>query len=91
MAKKDKNKIPSHYREEMLKRKNRLTIQLNDSELEAINLYCKKYRVKNKSAFVRGLVLKEVMTSFLDDYPTLFEKQVLDRLVVPDNPITNND
>ncbi len=86
MAKNNKKIIPSHYREEMIKRKHRLTIQLNNSELEAIELYCKKYRIKNKSAFVRNLILKEVMSRFLDDYPTLFEKQVLDRLVVPDNP-----
>ncbi len=85
MAKKNSKKnIPTHYRDEMLKRKHRLTIQLNDTELDAIELYCKKYKIKNKSAFVREIVLKEVMTRFLDDYPTLFEKQVLDTLVVYD-------
>ncbi|MGQ1946191.1 hypothetical protein ACT3CD_03695 [Geofilum sp. OHC36d9] len=85
MAKKGKSvaKLPPHYSEAAFKRRHRLTIQLNDKEMEAIELYCKKYKVKNKSGFVRESVLKSVMVKFLEDYPTLFEKQELDRLVVP--------
>ena len=87
MAKKakSKNNIPPHYNEEAFKRRHRLTIQLNDHEIEALELYCKKYRVKNRSAFVRESIMRVVMDRFLEDYPTLFEKEVLDRLVVTDN------
>lgn len=84
MAKKatSKNKLPLHYNEEAFKRRHRLTIQLNDPEIEALELYCKKYKVKNRSAFVRESIMRVVMNRFLEDYPTLFEKQELDRLVV---------
>ncbi len=87
MAKKakPKNKIPPHYNEEAFKRRHRLTIQLNDHEMEALELYCKKYKVKNRSAFVRESIMRVVMSRFLEDYPTLFEKQELDRLVVTNN------
>lgn len=91
MAKKNKEIIPPHYTEDMIKRKNRITIQLNNSELNAIELYCKKYKIKSKSAFIRNLVLKEVMVQFLDDYPTLFKKQELDRLVVAEDLVPRDD
>ena len=87
MAKKakPKNKLPHQYNEEAFKRRHRLTIQLNDHEMSALELYCKKYRVKNRSAFVRESIMRVVMNRFLEDYPTLFEKQELDRLVVTNN------
>ncbi|HKL71173.1 MAG TPA: hypothetical protein VJ855_00835 [Marinilabiliaceae bacterium] len=87
MAKKakPKNKLPHHYNEEAFKRRHRLTIQLNDHEMSALELYCKKYKVKNRSAFVRESIMRVVMNRFLEDYPTLFEKQELDRLVVTNN------
>lgn len=93
MAKKakSKSKLPPHYSEEAFKRSHRLTIQLNDHEMEALELYCKKYKVKNRSGFVRESIMRVVMSRFLEDYPTLFEKQVLDRLVVTDNSPINND
>ena len=62
-----------------------MTIQLNDHEMSALELYCKKYKVKNRSAFVRESIMRVVMNRFLEDYPTLFEKQELDRLVVTNN------
>ena len=49
---------------------------------EAIEAYCKKYKVANKSKFMREAVIRTVMEQFLEDYPTLFEKQDLDRLII---------
>ncbi|MDG5799168.1 hypothetical protein QA597_02200 [Marinilabiliaceae bacterium ANBcel2] len=67
-----------------LKRKHKASFTLNDKELEAIEVYCKKYKIKNRSKFLRESVLKTVMIKFFEDYPTLFEKQDLDKLVVKD-------
>ncbi|MBN2164817.1 MAG: hypothetical protein JW717_00925 [Marinilabiliaceae bacterium] len=69
-------------RKKVLKRKHRAGFMLNDKELEAVDAYCKKYKIDNKSKFMRETVLRYVMEQFLEDYPTLFEKQDLDRLRV---------
>lgn len=82
MAKKAKTKKPlTASREQALKRKHKATFLLNDKENEAVDVYCKKYKVDNKSKFMREAVMRVVMERFLDDYPTLFEKQDLDRLI----------
>jgi len=58
---------------------------LNDKENEAVEAYIKKYRVKNKANFLRETIIRSIMERFMEDYPTLFEKQVLDNLVVTQN------
>jgi len=84
MAKKTKKKggVPVKARDEAYRRTHKATFLLNDKENEAIEAYCKKYKIVNKSRFMREAVLRTVMTRFLEDYPTLFEKQELDSLVV---------
>ena len=64
------------------KRVHRSTFMLTDEENRAIDQYCKKYNIKNKSKFMREAVLRTVMERFLDDYPTLFDKEDLDSLIV---------
>lgn len=64
------------------KREHRSTFMLTAEENSAIEMYCKKYKVRNKSKFMREAVLRTVMEKFLDDYPTLFEKEDLDELIV---------
>ena len=71
-----------YNREEALKRKHKATFLLNDKELEAFEVYCKRYKVKNKARFMRESVMRVVMDQFMEDYPTLFEKEDLDRLKV---------
>jgi len=78
-VKKNQRKIIS--REQALKRKHKATFLLNDKEKDAVAIYCKKYKIGNKSKFMREAVMRVVMEQFLDDYPTLFEKQDLDRLI----------
>ena len=84
MAKKAKE-VPVKHQKNKLKRTHKITLLLNDKESEAVEAYCKKYRIKNRSKFVRETVMRSVMNRFLEDYPTLFEKQDLDRLVVTPN------
>jgi metal-responsive CopG/Arc/MetJ family transcriptional regulator len=46
---------------------------LNDSEMRALNRYCDKYNVKNRSRFVREALMRKVLKQFEKDAPTLFD------------------
>lgn len=41
--------------------------------MNAIEAYCKKYKVDNRSKFMRETILTEILSRFDKDYPTLFE------------------
>ncbi|HDZ40786.1 MAG TPA: hypothetical protein ENH59_03790 [Bacteroidetes bacterium] len=60
-------------KEEKLKRSNRLTIMLNNREMRALNIYCQRYRVKNKSRFLRETVMSAIVQKFNDEMPSLWE------------------
>lgn len=60
-------------KEKDLLRKNRISCMLNNRELKAIEAYCVKYKVKNRSKFMRETILTEVLKKFDEDYPSLFE------------------
>jgi len=60
-------------KDEKLRRTNRTSILFNQREQEAINLYCEKYKIRNKSKFMRESIMTEVLKRFDEDYPTLFE------------------
>ena len=54
-------------------RTNRVSILLNDSELRALDRYCEKYGVRNRSRFVRETLMRSVLKRFEKDTPTLFD------------------
>ncbi len=60
-------------REKDLLRKNRHSILFNNREVKAIEAYCLKYKVDNKSKFMRETIISEILKKFDEDYPTLFE------------------
>jgi hypothetical protein len=62
-------------RTENLLRKNKIELALNNMELKAINHYCDRYRISNRSKFLREAILTEVLRRFDTDYPSLFEDQ----------------
>ena len=64
-------------KDENLKRINRQAVMLNNHELNALNKYCKKYRIKNKSRFMREAIFSTVLRKFDEDYPTLFDEPQL--------------
>ncbi len=84
MAKKYKKNNTSELqkisRENSLKRSHRTAFLLNDKEKEAIESYCKKNKIKNKSKFMRETLMRVIMDHFLDDYPTLFDKKDMDKI-----------
>ena len=55
-----------------LLRKNKKAILFNNKELKAIESYCEKYRVHNRSKFMREAIITTILKKFDDDYPTLF-------------------
>jgi hypothetical protein len=64
---------PRKLKDINLVRRNARTLLLNNRELQAIEAYCKKYKVDNKSKFMRETIISEVLRKFDSDYPTLFE------------------
>lgn len=63
-------------------RGNKVTITLSDRELEAIDTYCRRYKVASRAAVIREGAVRYVMGQFVADYPTLFKQSDLDQLVV---------
>lgn len=45
----------------------------NEREVNALNVYFMKYKVKNRSKFMREAIITAVLKRFDDDYPTLFD------------------
>jgi hypothetical protein len=63
-----------------LRRKHKHQILLNDYEIDALNKYCEKHKILNKSKVIREALFSKVIKNFEDDYPTLFEEVELKRL-----------
>jgi hypothetical protein len=61
-------------KEERLKRNNRLSLMLNNREARALGIYCNRYRVSNKSEFLRETIMKAILKRFEDEHPTLWEE-----------------
>jgi hypothetical protein len=66
------------YKEDRQRRNNRLTIMLNSREIRAFGIYCSRFRVKNKSEFLRETIMKAIVKRFEDEHPTLWEENEAD-------------
>ncbi len=62
-------------KDENLKRVHRKSILFNKREIQAIDHYCKRYKIRNKSKFMREMIITSVLKKFDEDYPSLFEKK----------------
>jgi hypothetical protein len=62
------------YKEEKLRRTNRLSLMLNHREMRALGIYCNRFRVKNKSEFLRETIMKAIIKRFEEEHPTLWEE-----------------
>lgn len=62
-------------KDESLKRIHRKSILFNKREIQAIDHYCKKYKIENRSKFMREMIISSVLKKFDEDYPSLFEKK----------------
>jgi hypothetical protein len=63
------------FKEDRLRRSNRLTLMLNNREMRAFGIYCSRFRVKNKSEFLRETIMKAILKRFEDEHPTLWEEK----------------
>lgn len=54
-------------------RTHRQVFTLNDEENRALNRYIEKYKVQNKSKFVREAVMMTIIRKLEEDHPTLFD------------------
>lgn len=61
-------------KEDKLRRTNRLSVMLNNREMRALGIYCSRYRVKNKSEFLRETIMKAILKRFEEEHPTLWEE-----------------
>jgi hypothetical protein len=61
-------------KEDRLRRNNRLSVMLNNREMKALGIYCDRYRIKNKSSFLREAVMKAIIKRFDEEHPTLWEE-----------------
>lgn len=48
---------------------------LNHREMNALNAFCKKYKISNRSKFIREAVMTTILKKFDEDYPSLFEQE----------------
>ena len=46
---------------------------LNSREMRALNIYCQRYRIKNKSRLLRETIMNAILEKFDEDLPSLFE------------------
>jgi len=61
------------------KRTIRATFLLNKEEAECIGRYLSKYRITNKSRWIRETLMSTVIDNLVKDYPTLFDEQDMRR------------
>lgn len=50
-----------------------VTIFLSVSEREMLDYFVKKYRLSSRSGYIRGLVMRDVLSHVYDDMPSLFD------------------
>ncbi|TFH49362.1 MAG: hypothetical protein E4G92_02010 [Bacteroidia bacterium] len=63
--------------EEKLRRTTSLTLKLNPREARAMSIYCKRFRVRNKSEFMRHAIMQAIIGRFDSEHPTLWEQSEL--------------
>ncbi len=62
------------FKKAELLRKNKESFLFNDLEKDALDKFCKKYNIKNKSKFMREAIITNILKQFDQDYPSLFEE-----------------
>jgi hypothetical protein len=62
------------YKEDRLRRTNRLSLMLNNREMKALGIYCSRYRIRNKSEFMRETIMKAILKRFEEEHPSLWEE-----------------
>jgi len=53
-------------------RSHKQVMLLNDKELAALDEYCRRFNVKNRSALCREALMERVLSELEENHPTLF-------------------
>jgi hypothetical protein len=56
-------------------RVHKVGFMFNEDEYKAIERHIKKYKIKNKSKWLRTIIMTEVWQKMSRDYPTLFNEE----------------
>ena len=78
MGKRSKNKVqgvdPAYFdkQKESLLRSHRKSVLFNDREMYAIDEYCRRFKVRSRSALIRQAVMERVLRGLEENHPTLF-------------------
>jgi hypothetical protein len=59
-------------REQHMKRTYKKSLLFNEPEMEAINTFCRRYKISNKSKFFRETIITTILKKIEQDHPTLF-------------------
>ena len=70
MRKRSKKCLKMHV--ECTKRERRMSILLSDEEQLIVDRYLEKYKITNKSRWLRETILMFIYKNMEEDYPTLF-------------------
>ncbi|SDC62002.1 hypothetical protein [Williamwhitmania taraxaci] len=60
-------------REQHLKRVYKKSLLFNEPEMDAINNFCRRYKIANKSKFFRETIITTILKKIEKDHPTLFD------------------
>lgn len=70
MKKKSRKSLKLHV--ECVKRERRMSILLSEDEQLIVDRYLEKYKITNKSRWLRETILMFIHKNMEEDYPTLF-------------------
>jgi len=62
---------------EKLRRTTSLTLKLNHREARALDIYCQRFRVNNRSEFMRRTIMQAIIGRFEAEHPSLWEQEEL--------------
>lgn len=72
-AKKHRPTVPAPVRDQ------RLSFLVSEEELRTINSYLEKYKIQNRSRWMRETMLTHILKVLEQDYPTLFGENEMRR------------
>ncbi|MDF1546772.1 MAG: hypothetical protein P1P88_03050 [Bacteroidales bacterium] len=64
----------TNYKDSKLLRKHKMNFLFNEMEKKALESYCKKYKIENRSKFMREAIVTTILQQFDKDYPSLFDQ-----------------
>lgn len=78
MSARKKNNVPNvdpdflDKQKASLVRNLRQVIYFNEKEMNAIDEYCRRFKVKSKSSMLRQAIIERVLSDMDENHPTLF-------------------